>query len=175
MHCLQLPIQATLYHIYYLEAKNEQRITYLILNVITIEDFSKGCSQILAIMSSWQFLKCENLTLQLPFVRMIYWRVNIMTCNSEVWIICLWCPCIKGYWHFTGYRLVNILAKGMLQRQELLTLKWFFMRSITSSVFCIILSWSLVRWGILLFGSRVFVKYWNSQGRTEIKEGKSKQ
>ena len=46
------------------------RVTYFILNVITIEDFGEGCSQILTIMLSWQFLKGKNLTLQLPFVRL---------------------------------------------------------------------------------------------------------
>ena len=69
--------------------------TYFPSNLIPIYGVDQNISHILTSVSPLDGLESELVSFQLPVHGTIFWGIDIMSCNREIWIPRLGGPCIK--------------------------------------------------------------------------------
>lgn len=67
--------------------KIEDTITNLVFNIISVKDLGDHGGHIFTAVSPTQLLKTKNLTFELPLIRLIWWRVDIVGSYGEVQVI----------------------------------------------------------------------------------------
>ena len=86
--------------------------TYFPSNLIPIYSVNQNISHILTSVSPLDGLESELVSFQLPVHGTIFWGIDVMSCNREIWIPRLGGPCIKCEGNFRNKTLFKKRKSG---------------------------------------------------------------